>query len=197
MDSLKRYGILLFLLVILSFVHEEGHNLALRHYEVDVDSICIGLPIEGITFTLWEDNNGTEYNVSPLLLFGVTVSKEIDAFDNLQPLSKIIVYLSGGVFNLMLAFGLLLLYFLAKKSGLRRLPEVIRTIKLASFYSLLVGLTNWLVVLPALDGGRILMILSGPILGDKGYWLGAILGLLMITFIDKILYLPLKKIYKL
>jgi membrane-associated protease RseP (regulator of RpoE activity) len=187
---------ILFLLIASLLIHEEGHLLALRYNNLEVEYVSIGFPVKGVEATLWKDNNGTKYEVAPLLLGGATKPKDIQAFEDLRPTSKAVVYLAGIVFNLGLALASIFFYFLIKETRIKKISEILFLIRWTSFFNLVLGLANLLIVLPGLDGAKVLYLFLEPLTGNKTFWVELLIAVPMYFFVIEKLVPRLGKLYR-
>jgi len=182
------------------FFHEIGHLLAFRANNIDVETVSVGFPIEGISLVLWKDSQGTKYQITPLLILGYTspTKEGQQIFEGLSLIPKIGILIAGPAFNFVLAIGLTGFYFLLKRSSLRKFPRTLQGIKLMSYINLILGTGNLVVVFPGIDGGRILQLLITPWLDENAVWVTYSFGFLnLILFEEKIYPWLKKKVYKL
>ena len=111
-------SILLFLLVfsVVAFVHELGHFLAARYFNVAVDEFSIGLPPH-----IWKKRSKEmilSIGVIPIggyvRLRGESGDKKKDehSLEHQPPFNKMVISLAGIFMNLVLAFAIFLVGFL-------------------------------------------------------------------------------------
>lgn len=136
---------LISLIIIISF-HELAHLIIAKSCGcgVEVYSIGFGKPYLAKKF------RGTEYRITPWLLGGycklkgeLEITKEKDTFINMSYRKKLAISIAGCAINMIM--GILALYF-----GLQLLNYPIYYF---GYLSLALGITNWFIPIPCLDGG--------------------------------------------
>jgi regulator of sigma E protease len=142
-------------------VHELGHLVAARHFGVAVLSLSFGLgpEIMGIT-----DRYGTRWRLALLPLGGscslyddgTAAQPPVRGLSDLPPLQKAVFYAAGSLFNIIFAFGVLLVAIVknGQMSLLTITGEQPALALLISGVSFSLGLFNLAPLLP-LDGGRL------------------------------------------
>jgi len=144
-------------------VHELGHLVAARHLGVPVLSFSFGLgpEIMGIT-----DRYGTRWRLALLPLGGscsvydgTAAQPPVRGLSDLPPLQKAVFYAAGSLFNIIFAFGVLLVTMVenGQVSLLTITGEQPALALLISGFSLSLGLFNVAPLLP-LDGGRLTIV---------------------------------------
>jgi len=113
MGSLLSFAIGLALIAIMITVHETGHFLAAKAVGVTVETFAIGW---GKAVKRWY-SKGVEYRINIFPLGGYCQlkggdSKEKDSLFAVSPLKRIAVFLAGPLFNILLAFIILIPFFM-------------------------------------------------------------------------------------
>ncbi len=110
---------LIFIFMIIVFIHEFGHYIVARIFKADVTDFSIGF---GKPLYSFKDNKGTNWKLSPIPLggyvkikgldsiFSKNSSKEKGSFQFLTIYQKIFVLLAGSIFNIISAW--LVLFFI-------------------------------------------------------------------------------------
>lgn len=109
----------IFILSLLVFVHEWGHYIMARRYDIKVDAFSVGF---GPEIFGWTDGQGTRWKVCWLPLGGY-VNIDGDVLGRQRPLVKINVALAGPLANYILAW--VMMWGLLVIGGLGTIPPVI------------------------------------------------------------------------
>ena len=113
MGSLFSFAIGLALIAIMITVHETGHFLAAKAVEVTVETFAIGW---GKAVKRWY-SKGVEYRINIFPLGGYCQlkggdSNEAGSLFAVSPLKRIVVFLAGPLFNILLAILILTPFFM-------------------------------------------------------------------------------------